>query len=86
MNAPAISLPQPAYNPALPTGPAVSNYAVPYSLRPSSQTSLSQLPPPPEYVPKQDQQHVEVSRNERRQSANDVISGLPAYENATIGR
>ncbi|KAJ9094468.1 hypothetical protein QFC21_006007 [Naganishia friedmannii] len=85
-NAPAISLPQPAYNPATSTGPTVSNYAIPYSLRPASQTSLSQLPPPPEYVQKQDGQRVEVSRIDRRQSASDVISGLPAYENTTIDR
>lgn len=74
IDAPAITLPQAAYNPSQ-TAPIG---AVPYSLRPVSQTSLSALPPPP-YMQKLEEQSELVSRQDTRGTGGDTRGGLPAY-------
>jgi hypothetical protein len=78
-DAPAITIPQPAYNPsqAEPVRGTSSEVQTPSDPLPF------QLPPPPAYILKSEESQEEVSRQDTRLSASDVRGGLPGYEHAT---
>lgn len=70
IDAPAITLPQPAYDPSQ----TASISPVPYSLHPASQTSL-----PPAYIQKSPEQSEGVSRQDESVTGAGTQGELPAY-------
>ena len=82
IDAPAITIPQPAYNPTL-AEPVCTESAPTASL---VTFPLFQLPPPPAYIQKPEASQEEVSRQDTRVPSTEATSGLPGYDHATNRR